>query len=55
MDDDDIKTLIGCLLVVFTVVVGPFMVIWALNTLGFAVPLTFKTYVAVCCLIAVFK
>jgi hypothetical protein len=55
MDDDEIKMLLGCLLVVLVVVVGPFMVIWALNTLGFAVALTFKTYIAASFLIAVFR
>ena len=55
MDDDEIKVIAGCVGTALLVVLGPFVLIYALNTLGFAVPLTLKTYVAACFLIAIFR
>jgi hypothetical protein len=49
--------LTALILIIALIVVGPFITIWALNTLfpALAIPFTFNTWLAVVCLGGVFK
>ena len=46
---DVVKILVGLALIVFFIAIGPWLVIWALNTLfpALAIPYTFETWGAV--------
>jgi hypothetical protein len=51
------KILLVIVLALFVVLVGPFLSVWALNTLfpSLAIPYTIETWFAAFCLHAVFK